>query len=49
VCLLDLREVSAVEDVLLDEAADALKGIGYGKGIRNTQEVSIRAVEPPQE
>jgi uncharacterized membrane protein len=49
VCVLDLREASAVEDELLDEAADALKGIGYGRGIRNTHEVSIRAVKPPEE
>jgi uncharacterized membrane protein len=48
-CWLDLREVSAVEDELLDEAAGALKGMGYGRGIRNTQEVSIRAVKPPGE
>jgi uncharacterized membrane protein len=44
-CCLDLREVSVVEDELLDEAADALKGAGYGRGIRNTEEVSIRAVK----
>jgi uncharacterized membrane protein len=49
ICWLDLREVSAVEDVLLDEAADALKGGGYGRGIRNTHEVSIRAVKPDRD
>jgi Predicted membrane protein len=45
VSVLDLREVSVVDDELLDEAAAALKGLGYGRGIRNTQEVSIRAVK----
>jgi hypothetical protein len=48
VSLLDLRELSGVEDELLDEAAAALKGPGYGQGIRDTQEVSIRAVKPEE-
>jgi uncharacterized membrane protein len=48
-CWLDLRDVSAVEDELVDEAAGALKGLGYGRGIRNTQEVSIRAVKPDRD
>jgi uncharacterized membrane protein len=46
VSLLDLREVSVVDDTLLDEAANALKGPGYGRGLRNTMEVSVRAVKP---
>ena len=48
ISLLDLREVSVVDDELLDEAAEALKGLGYGRGIRNTQEVSIRAIKPEE-
>ena len=47
VCLYDWREVRALEDEALAEAADALRGPGYGAGIRNTEEVSLRAITDP--
>jgi uncharacterized membrane protein len=45
ISLLDLREVSALEDERMAEAAARLRTTGYGRGIRNTSEVSLRAVE----
>lgn len=44
VALLDLREVSALLDERLAEATAQLRVTGYGKSIRNTSEVSLRAV-----
>lgn len=44
ISLLDLRDVKAMEDDSLAEAAEALRGTDYGRSIRNTQEVSIRAI-----
>lgn len=49
VCLYDWREVRALEDEALAEAADALRGPGYGAGIRNTEEVSLRAIADPDQ
>jgi uncharacterized membrane protein len=46
ISLLDLREVLALEDDGMTAAAARLRTTGYGKGIRNTEEVSIRAVSP---
>ena len=44
ICWLDLREVS----VWPDDLAAELRGSGYGRTIRNTAEVSLRAVEPEE-
>jgi uncharacterized membrane protein len=44
ISVLDLREVAAFGDALGAE----LRGSGYGGGIRNTAEVSLRAVEPEE-
>jgi uncharacterized membrane protein len=44
VALLDLREVSALVDERLAEAMAQLRVTGYGKSIRNTSEVSLRAI-----
>jgi uncharacterized membrane protein len=41
---LDLREVSALEDERMTDAAAQLRGTGYGRLVRNTQEVSTRAI-----
>ncbi|CAN5917565.1 hypothetical protein BH11GEM1_BH11GEM1_20960 [soil metagenome] len=46
VSLLDLREVSAIAMNAAAEAAAKLRLTGYGTSIRNTEEVSIRAVTP---
>jgi uncharacterized membrane protein len=46
---LDLLEVRAREDEALAAAAAQLKVTGYGRGIRNTEEVSIRAVRSEDE
>jgi hypothetical protein len=46
---LDLLEVRAMEDEALAAAAAQLKVTGYGRGIRNTEEVSIRAVSSEDE
>lgn len=45
---LDLREVTAIMFDAAEEAAARLRVTGYGKAIRNTQEVSIRAVKPEE-
>ena len=47
IALLDLREVSALLDERLAEAMAQLRVTGYGESIRNTSEVSIRAVRDP--
>lgn len=44
IALLDLREVSALEGDETTEAAAQLKGSGYGRGLRNTREMGIRAI-----
>jgi hypothetical protein len=49
VSLLDLRDVKAMEDDALAAAAAQLRATGYGKAIRNTQEVSIRAINAADE
>jgi len=49
ISLLDLRDVNAMEDETLSVAAAELRGSGYGKTIRNTQEVSIRAINSDRE
>jgi uncharacterized membrane protein len=49
VTLLDLREVRALEDDRMAEAAAQLRVTGYGHNIRNTSEVSIRAVGEEKE
>jgi uncharacterized membrane protein len=41
---LDLREVTRWAEELAADAADKLRGEGYGRPIRNTAEVSLRAV-----
>jgi uncharacterized membrane protein len=45
IALLDLREVSALLDERLAEAMAQLRVTGYGKSIRNTSEVSLRAIQ----
>jgi uncharacterized membrane protein len=44
ITLLDLREVSALLDERLAEAMAQLRVTGYGRSIRNTSEVSLRAI-----
>ena len=43
IALLDLRELSALLDDRMAEAVAQLRVTGYGKSIRNTSEVSLRA------
>jgi uncharacterized membrane protein len=47
--LLDLREVRAMLDERMAEAMAQLRVTGYGRSIRNTSEVSIRAIQDPKE
>jgi uncharacterized membrane protein len=49
IALLDLRELSALLDERLAEAMAQLRVTGYGQSIRNTSEVSLRAVRKPDE
>jgi uncharacterized membrane protein len=49
ISLLDLRDVSALEDDAMSAAAARLRGPGYGAGIRNTQDVSIQATTRSEE
>jgi uncharacterized membrane protein len=49
ISLIDLREVKAMEDDALAAAAAQLRVTGYGRSIRNTQEVSIRAINAERE
>ncbi len=44
IALLDLREVSALLDARLAEAMAQLRVTGYGRSIRDTSEVSLRAI-----
>jgi uncharacterized membrane protein len=46
---LDHREVSALLDERMAEAMAQLRVTGYGRSIRNTSEVSIRAIRDPNE
>jgi uncharacterized membrane protein len=49
ICLLDLRELSALEDDRMADAAARLRVTGYGRTLRNTSEVSMRAVRDEKE
>jgi uncharacterized membrane protein len=46
VAWLDYREVSRWAQDAADDLAAQLRGDGYGAGIRNTSEVSLRAINP---
>jgi len=48
IALLDLRDVSALLDDRMAEAAAQLRVTGYGRSIRNTTEVSIQATRDPK-
>lgn len=43
--VLDLREVGALYDDRMAEAAARLRVTGYGQSLRNTSEVSLRAIK----
>ena len=45
---LDLREVTMIAEETIALAAAKLRGAGWGKDIRNTAEVSLRAVRDPE-
>jgi uncharacterized membrane protein len=45
---LDLRDVNAFLDQAVEDAADHLRGEGYGSGIRNTAEVTVQATRENQ-
>ena len=49
ISLLDLRDVKAMDDDALAAAAAQLRVPGYGNAIRNTEEVSIRAINSARE
>jgi hypothetical protein len=49
ISLLDLRDVNAVEDESIAEAAAQLRTASYGSAIRNTQEVTVRAITSTDE
>jgi uncharacterized membrane protein len=49
IAILDLREVSALLDARMAEAVAQLRVTGYGRTIRNTSEVSVRAIRDTQE
>lgn len=42
--LSDLRDVSPLDDSAAVRAAAELRGTGYGRGLRNSSEVSLRAI-----
>lgn len=44
IAILDLREVGALRDERLAEAMAQLRVTGYGNSLRNTSEVSLRAI-----
>jgi hypothetical protein len=44
IAILDLREVGALLDERLAEAMAQLRVTGYGRSLRNTSEVSLRAI-----
>ena len=45
ISVLDLRDVQALDDVRMAEAAARLRVTGYGRIMRNTSEVSLRAIK----
>ena len=45
ISVLDLREVRALDDDRMAEAAARLRVTGYGRIMRNTSEVSLRAIK----
>lgn len=45
ICVLDLREVRSWAEELAEDAAEKLRGSGYGRSLRDTAEVSVRAVK----
>jgi hypothetical protein len=49
ISVLDLREVRALDDARMAEAAARLRVTGYGRIMRNTSEVSLRAVKDENE
>ena len=49
VAVLDLREVRTMLDQRMAEAMAQLRVTGYGRSIRNTSEVSIRAIQDPKD
>jgi uncharacterized membrane protein len=49
VAVLDLREVRAMLDDRMAEAMAQLRVTGYGRSIRDTSEVSIRAIRDPKD
>jgi uncharacterized membrane protein len=49
IAILDLRELSALLEDRMADAAAQLRVTGYGQSIRNTSEVSIRAIRDPRE
>jgi uncharacterized membrane protein len=49
VAMLDLRELRTLDDAAMAEAAAKLRVTGYGRVMRNTQEVTIRATKKDRE
>jgi uncharacterized membrane protein len=49
ISMLDLREVRALDDDRMAEAAARLRVTGYGRIMRNTSEVSLRAIKDEKE
>jgi uncharacterized membrane protein len=49
ISLLDLRDVRALDDDRMAEAAARLRVTGYGRIMRNTSEVSLRAIKDEKE
>jgi hypothetical protein len=45
IAVLDLREVGAMLDERMAEAVAQLRVTGYGRSVRSTSEMSVRAVE----
>ena len=49
IALLDLRDVRALLDDRMEHAMAQLRVTGYGQDIRNTSEVTLRAVRDPKD
>lgn len=49
IALLDLRDVGALLDARMAEATAQLRVTGYGRSVRNTSEVSLRAIRDPKD
>jgi uncharacterized membrane protein len=49
ISMLDLRELRALDDDRMAEAAARLRVTGYGRVMRNTSEVSLRAIKDEKE